>query len=35
MLYLNEYEVESEIVETYREMLLSLTEDVQTKLLNR
>ena len=35
VLYLNEYEVESEIVETYREMLLSLTEDVQTKLLNR
>lgn len=34
VLYLNEYEVESEIVETYKEMLLSLTKDVQTDLLS-
>lgn len=33
VLYLNEYEVESEIVEMYKEMLLSLTKDAQTDLL--
>lgn len=33
--YLNDYEVESEIVEEYKEMLFSLIEDAQTELLQK
>ncbi|MBD5481725.1 MAG: hypothetical protein HDR15_04235 [Lachnospiraceae bacterium] len=33
VLFLNEYEVESEIVEKYKDMLFALIQDVQTELL--
>lgn len=35
ILYLNEYKVESEIVEKYKEMLFSLINDSQSELLQK
>lgn len=35
MLWLNDYEVESEIVEKYKELLFSLMQDAQTELLQK